>query len=388
MGGTPPLYDTLVQVLSHHQNWLELRHLKTLAWMIVGLMPSGKIGLTAWAPYVHSRAVYAQSRVRRVARWLDNHRIDVHALYSPLMPQALTEWGSTRLDRALDPATLWTTDGLVRVSLVYRGRAIPLVWTVLEHPSSRVADDVYQDVWEKGAALLPVRCHVVFPADRGFADTHLLDHLARLGWHWRLRIKGSVGIDRGGKRPCKVTRIALAVGQALFWHHVTMTKNGYGPVPLARGRPQGRQESWCVVSDESTESKTCAESGLRFDIEENVLDDTSHGFQLDSSLSRSANAVERLCCVWAITTLDLVAQGPAVVTAGQRRWVDAHWFRGQSYLNSGWGWIKLALSRGHNRITSVHLPADAEPAPAMASKSQHQTQAQLFFTLEFQDAVA
>ena len=93
MGGTPHLYDTLVQVLSQHQNWVDLRHLKTLAWMIVGLMQSGKIGLTAWAPYVHSRAVYAQSRVRRFARWLDNHRIDVHALYGPLMQQALTEWG-------------------------------------------------------------------------------------------------------------------------------------------------------------------------------------------------------------------------------------------------------------------------------------------------------
>jgi signal recognition particle GTPase len=47
MEGTPHLYNTLVQVLSQHQNWVDLRHLKTLAWMMVGLMPSGKISLTA-----------------------------------------------------------------------------------------------------------------------------------------------------------------------------------------------------------------------------------------------------------------------------------------------------------------------------------------------------
>ncbi len=47
MEGTPRLYDTLVQILSQHQNWVDLRHLKTLAWMIVGLLQSGKIGLTA-----------------------------------------------------------------------------------------------------------------------------------------------------------------------------------------------------------------------------------------------------------------------------------------------------------------------------------------------------
>jgi hypothetical protein len=387
MGGTPHLYDTLVQVLSQHQNWLDLRHLKTLAWMIVGLMQSGNIGLTAWAPYVHSRAVYAQSRVRRFARWLDNHRIDVHALYGPLMQQALTEWGSNLLSLALDTSTLWNTYCLVRISLVYRGRAIPIVWKVLEHPSSSVAYDVYQDVLEKVADLLPFRCHVIFTADRGFADTHLMEHLARLGWHWRIRIKGSFWIYRGGKRHCKVNHIPLAAGQALFWHHVYITKNCYGPVHLALGRPQDSKEYWFVVSDEPTELKTFEEYGLRFDIEENFLDDKSNGFQLESSLIRSAKALERLCCVLAITTLYLVAQGTEVVTEGKRRWVDAHWFRGQSYLKIGWGWVKLALSRGYELTTSLHLPAEADPAPAMASKIR-QKQAQLFFTLEFQDAVA
>jgi len=143
-----------------------------------------------------------------------------------------------------------------------------------------------------------------------------------------------------------------------------------------------------VVSDEPTELKTFEEYGLRFDIEENFLDDKSNGFQLESSLIRSAKALERLCCILAITTLYLVAQGTEVVTQGKRRWVDSHWFRGQSYLKIGWGWVKLALSRGYELMTSVHLSAEADPAPAMASRIQHQKQPQLFFALEFQDAVA
>jgi hypothetical protein len=68
MESTPRLYDTLVHILCQHQNWLDLRHLKTLAWMTVGLMQSGKISVTAWTPYVHSRAVFVQSTVRRFAR--------------------------------------------------------------------------------------------------------------------------------------------------------------------------------------------------------------------------------------------------------------------------------------------------------------------------------
>jgi hypothetical protein len=157
----------------------------------------------------------------------------------------------------------------VRISIVYRGRAMPLVWSILAHPSSRVAYDVYQALLDQVAALLPWGCTVVLTAERGFADTQLMAHLARLGWHWRIRINGSWWVYRYGTRPCKVNRIPLSAGQALFWRHVYLTTQGYGPVHLALGRPPGSQESWCVVSDEPTEAKTFEEYGLRFDIAEN-----------------------------------------------------------------------------------------------------------------------
>jgi hypothetical protein len=142
------------------------------------------------------------------------------------------------------------------------------------------------------------------------------------------------------------------------------------------------------VSDEPTAPKTFEEYGLRFDIEANFVDDQSTGFQLEASLIRSAKRIERLCCVLAITTLYLVAQGTEVVKQGTRRWVDVHGFRGQSDLKIGGNWVKLALSRGYELLPRVHLSPQADPAPAMASKLQHQTSAERFCTMEFLDAVA
>ena len=121
-------------------------------------------------------------------------------------------------------------------------------------------------------------------------------------------------------------------------------------------------------------------------IEENFLDDKSNGFQLESSLIRSAPALTRLCLVLAMTTLYLVAQGVEVVKQGKRRWVDPHWFRGQSYLKIGWNWVKLALSRGMDLITTMHLSSDCDPEPAMASKRQYQQYCQTRFAFECQDA--
>jgi hypothetical protein len=57
MDGTPRLSQTLVQVFSPQHNWVERRHLKTLAGMVVGRIATGHSRLTAWAPSGHSRAL-------------------------------------------------------------------------------------------------------------------------------------------------------------------------------------------------------------------------------------------------------------------------------------------------------------------------------------------
>ncbi len=148
-----------------------------------------------------------------------------------------------------------------------------------------------------------------------------------------------------------------------------VTDDKYGPVCLALAHC-ANGEHWYVVSDEPTDVGTFQEYGLRFDIEENFLDDKSNGFQLESSLIRSADALSRLCFVLAITTLYLVSQGTQVVWENKRRWVDSHWFRGNSYLRIGWNWVKAALVQGWALCTTLHLNGQPDPEPARASRGQ------------------
>jgi hypothetical protein len=68
MKNTPKVYNTLNQILGQHVHWLDKRHLYTLIWMIVGLIESQVISLPEWAPFVDSRATFAQSTVRRFSR--------------------------------------------------------------------------------------------------------------------------------------------------------------------------------------------------------------------------------------------------------------------------------------------------------------------------------
>lgn len=383
METTPRLYSGLVELLGQPGQWRDVRHLQTLVWMVVGLLQSSCVNLTAWVPFVTGRARYAQSTQRRFARWLANPRVEVHELYAPLIEQALAEWGTHTLYLALDTSMVWNQYCVIRLSLVYRGRAVPVVWAVVEHGSSSVPHTAYAALLDAVPPLLPPGRKVIFLADRGFADTELMVHLRRLGWHFRIRIKASFGIHRFGHPPCKVEDFRLTPGRALFLHNVAITAGHFGSVSLALARHTSNGEYWYVVSDEPTSVQTFVEYGWRFDIEENFLDDKSNGFQLESSLVRDADALTRLCLVLAITTLYLLAQGTQVVRTNKRRWVDPHWLRGNSYLRIGWQWVKTALARGWTLFATLHLNGTPDPEPSRASASHSPPPPPVTFTRTF-----
>jgi hypothetical protein len=352
--------------------------------MIVGLIESKVISLPEWVPFVDSRATFAQSTVRRFSRWLNNKRIRIHDLYGPIIQEALAEWSDNTIYLALDTSMLWDRFCHIRISVIYRGRAVPLIWKTIEHGSSTISFESYRALLERAVQLLPLECHVIFLADRGFADTNLMEYLSQtLQWHWRIRIKSSFLVYRRNKRRCKISNIKLKRGQARFWHNVYITDKRFGVVHLALAKPRGTKEDWLIVSDQPTHVTTFDDYGLRFDIEENFLDDKSSGFQLESSLIRSADALSRLCLVLAVATLFLVCQGTEVVESGQRRWVDAHWFRGNSYLKIGWKWVQCAFIKGYELITQLRLSSLHDPEPAMASRRQAKERDDLRFSVQF-----
>jgi hypothetical protein len=369
MEKSPRLYSELVELCGQPGQWRDVRHLQTFAWMVVGLIQAECVKLTAWVPFVHGRARYAQSTQRRFRRWLGNGRIEVAPLYGPLIAQALREWGAHTLYLALDTSMLWNQYCLIRLSVVYRGRAVPIAWEVIEHGSSSVTHAAYAGLLEAVPVLLPEGVKVVVLADRGFADTELLAQLRRVGWHFRIRLKAPFTVLRPGQGVSKMEDFALAPGRALFLQNVAITGEPLGPVSLALARHTSNGEYWYIVSDEPTSVRTFAEYGRRFDIEENFLDDKSNGFQLESSLVREADALTRLCFVLAVATLYLVAHGTQVVAQQKRRWVDPHWFRGHSYLRIGWQWVKTALARGWELFTTLHLSGAPDPEPCRASAS-------------------
>ena len=122
------LYTQIFDLLQQHSHYVDVRHIQTLALMVQGLLSSPRLNLTAWEPFVQSRANEAQSYQRRWSRFMRNKRIQSLDIYTPLALQALSLSKTTRVYLALDTSQLWNEFCLISLSIVTCGRAIPLVW--------------------------------------------------------------------------------------------------------------------------------------------------------------------------------------------------------------------------------------------------------------------
>lgn len=270
---------------------------------------------------------------------------------------------------------LWGEYCLIRLSVQYRGRAVPIVWRVIRHKSSSVSLSTYQAMLKRAARLIPAGVSVCLLADRGFADTQLMRYLREdLHWHFRIRVKSNTWIYRPGKGWKQLNQYRLALGEVVLLQGITLTKTKpITALNLALGRDSLSHQVWLVATDEPASLQTFREYAERFQIEEELLDEKSNGFQLERSQIRSTTALSRLCFVLAVATLLLTVQGQQVVETGKRRWVDCHWQRGNSYLRIGWNWFKGVLHQGWRLFHTWSLQGQVDPDPAFASKKQTQT---------------
>jgi hypothetical protein len=366
------IYDDFLEALEPilpRTVYQDVRRVRTLAWAITGVCLTHTVRLGAWAQVLEGRAQYAASRVRRFARWLHHPAISPPQWYKPVLQAALVDWPlDHHLYIALDTTAL-TPFVLIRASLLYRGRAIPLAWRAMRHRSTQVSFEAYQPVLDQVRAIIPPGLLITLLADRGFVHEQLFHSLQKLQWHFRVRLPGDTLVHPEASSISAVKDLCPPAGEQRFFQKVSILGAAVGPVSLAIAcLLEQPDDPWFVVSDESTNAQTLDEYGWRFDIEESFLDEKSGGYQIHTSELATPEALERLILILAIATLHLTSVGAGVVQAGKHRWVDTHWDRGLSYLKLGWRWRQQQYQRGWQAFAPFWLDPASDPLPALASR--------------------
>jgi hypothetical protein len=210
------LHAELTRLLRQHCPVCDERHLVLLGWMVTGLLLSQTVCFDQWKRSISLNRCLPASWQRRCRRWLANSRIDAEKLYSPLLLWAMQQWqkpGHT-LHLALDTTVLWNRFCVVVLSVVCHGRAVPLLWQTLEHPSASVSAEVVIAQLERADRLLNGFDAITVLADRAFPSAELLGWFeGRPRWSYVMRLRADTWIH-GTAAPmgCEVRRLRLPPG--------------------------------------------------------------------------------------------------------------------------------------------------------------------------------
>jgi hypothetical protein len=235
----------------------------------------------------------------------------VEACFAPLLRWVLGRWRGTQLALALDATTLGDRFAVLAISVVYRGCALPVAWTILPAGEKRA----WRREWLRLLRLLgpavPPTWTVVVLADRGLYARWLFRRIVRLGWHPFLRI------NRGGTfRPAGRARFAPL---ATFVPRTGTSWRGAGTAfktpecrlactLLARWEA-GYRDPWLILTDLPPDSCDACWYGLRLWIERGFKLTKRGGWQWQMTRMTEPERAARLWLVIAVATLWLVSVG-------------------------------------------------------------------------------
>jgi hypothetical protein len=171
-------------------------------------------------------ATCTESIERRLRRTLNDPHLDA-TCYHPLV-STLIDWSALvaqtgRILLIVDESSQRDHIHLFRVSLAYRGTALPLAWAVWQQNVPLPKGTYWQEadaVLAQVAALLPVGVEVLVLADRAYDIPPFIDRLTARGWHWLIRCKAESAIrlrDHQGTEHILADLIAAHLAPGRRW---------------------------------------------------------------------------------------------------------------------------------------------------------------------------
>lgn len=293
------------------------RHLNTLVALICGIVGSRRTNLPAIAGEVPS-ASKAASQIKRFKRWLMNEHIEAEVYFLPFLEFVLASLASQTLVLAIDGSGVGRGCVTLMVSVVYRGRALPLMWVVRQGRKGHFPETMHVELIHEVSQLIPPGSDVVCLGDGEFDGTHWLAELERLHWRYVCRTaKNAVCVEEGA---CFAPQdICPAPGHCVGVSEVLFTEAAYGPVHMIAWWEKGYQEPIYLVSNLPVAEEACYWYRKRFRIETFFSDQKSRGFHLHKSHLSDPKRLARLMIASCLAYLWVVYLGAfALQTAWYR----------------------------------------------------------------------
>jgi Transposase DDE domain len=325
-----------------------------IAAVSMGLLLAGEVKMSKIACFVKG-ARQQDSRIRWIQRLLQAPFMSQERVYQPMLKAALATFQERYWHLVIDRTTLWRGEiDLATISLNYRKRAIPLVWTQVRFGGAPEATYVglVQACW----SLIPAEAQVVFHGDTEFSSASMIRLLRQLGWDFILEQKSSTHYwDRGASASLPLSSLPLKRRGSCQRINVDLfAAERLGAINIrafyqSRYTQSGkRQRERCYQATSLPLSAASRRLGRRrWGTEPFYRDYKSSGWKITQSELRHPQRQEGLLIILALVYLWTVCLGRWLCKTGQRHLVDTQPHRHLSLCRLGWDWLIHQLRCDH-----------------------------------------
>jgi hypothetical protein len=204
------------------------RHLNTLAWMISGIVGSKRVNYPEIAKKAPDGTKPA-SREKRYYRWVISKGVDYETYFVPYAVALPLNLSNGPLALAIDGSEVGGGCIALVVSVIYKGRALPLGWVVVKGSKGHFPEETHVALVEQVAELVPEGTDVIFLGDGEFDGVTLQQTVDSYNWQYVCRTaKDIVLTDEGDEFDCQ--QLGLRPGEFTSMPDVSFTREQYGPV--------------------------------------------------------------------------------------------------------------------------------------------------------------
>ena len=298
--------------------------IKGLALWVLGTVFAGSACQTAVInalEHIGARGALRQ----RLREWLYNGQdratpcnvqLEPTVCFVPLLEWVLSLWRSDRIALAIDPTAKSDKATSIVISVLYRGSAIPVAWTILPGNEPGEWIDPIVDMLEIISRAIPEHMTTLVMCDRGLRSPKIWDRIVKSGWHPYMRQAKNVHFRPDGDS--MLPAIVRVPGPG--WAYVgvgTAFKNKDKQVRCAMivVWDESQTEPWIVMTDLSPREAGVNWYMLRFWIEMGFRGLKSVGWKWNKTQRTDPSRVSRHWLVLSVATLWALSYGTRVEDA-------------------------------------------------------------------------
>ena len=293
-------------------------HLNTLVALICGLAGGRHAHLATIADHAPSDGADQERVIARFRRWLKHSGHTHECWFLPVAKALLATLACQPLQLVMDGSVVGRGCLALMVSVVYHGRALPLVWLVIKAKKGHFPQDTHCALLAQVQALLPPAAHVTFLGDGAFDGCELQAALRQLHWHYSCRTASNICI-RAADFAFHVADLAPKRGELLAVEPAWMTAERYGPVAILAIWEDAYAEPLYLVTNMEDLDAAYASYRKRPHIETFFSDLKSRGFHMHKSHLSDPARVSRLLLAACLAYLWVVYLGVCALSEHWRK---------------------------------------------------------------------